>query len=168
MWFCEITRMLVITSVADQIPDRIRALVFLDGFLLENALLDIVPSEIAQAIRDQAKATGEGWKVNPTPAHLLGVRDQQNVAWVDAQCTPQAIAIAEERIKLTGPTGNPGQIQDVAYVFPTECHPNLLVSHERAKAKGWKIRTINKSGHELMIDRPLELAEFLLEYAPTE
>jgi hypothetical protein len=40
--------------------------------------------------------------------------------------------------------------------------------HERAKAKGWKIRTIDNSGHELMIDRPRELTEFLLEYAPTE
>jgi pimeloyl-ACP methyl ester carboxylesterase len=53
-------------------------------------------------------------------------------------------------------------------MFPTECHPNLLVSHERAKAKGWKIRTIDDCGHEVMIDRPQALAEFLLEYARTE
>jgi pimeloyl-ACP methyl ester carboxylesterase len=157
----------VTTGVADQIPDRIRALVFLDAFVLENgeSLMDIVPPEIAQAIREQARATGEGWKVNPMPAHLLGVRDPHNIAWVDAQCTPQALATFEERIKLTG---NLEHIQDIAYVFPTECHPNLLVSHERAKAKGWKVRTINNSGHELMIDQPQELAEFLLEYAPTE
>jgi pimeloyl-ACP methyl ester carboxylesterase len=53
-------------------------------------------------------------------------------------------------------------------MFPTERQPNLLISHERAKAKGWKIRTIDDSGHELMIDHPQELAESLLEYAPTE
>ena len=53
-------------------------------------------------------------------------------------------------------------------MFPTERHPNLLVSHERAKAKGWKIHTIGSSGHEFMIDNPQELAEFLLGYAPTE
>jgi hypothetical protein len=48
--------------VADQIPDRIRALVFLDAFVLENgeSFMDIVPSELAQALRDQAIATGEG------------------------------------------------------------------------------------------------------------
>ena len=157
----------VITGVADQIPDRIRALVFLDAFVLENgeSFMDIVPSEVAQAVRDQAKATGEGWKVNPIPAHILGVRDPHDVAWVDAQCTPQAIATFEERIKLTG---NLEHIQDIAYMFPTECHPNLLVSHERAKAKGWKIRTIDNSGHEFMIDHPQKLAKFLLEYAPTE
>ena len=157
----------VITGVADQIPDRISALVFLDAFALENreSLMDIVPPEVAQAIREQARATGEGWKVNPIPAHVLGVRDPRDVAWVDAQCTPQAMATFEERIKLTG---NLDRVQDIAYVFPAESHPNLLVSHERAKAKGWKIRTIGSSGHEIMIDYPQELAEVLLEYAPTE
>jgi pimeloyl-ACP methyl ester carboxylesterase len=157
----------VISGVADQIPDRIKALVFLDAFVLENgeSLMEIVPSEVAQALRDQARATGEGWKLNPIPAQFFGVRDPRNVAWVDAQCTPQAMATFEERIKLTG---NLEHIQDIAYVFPAECHPNLLVSHERAKAKGWKIRTIGNSGHEIMVDHPQELAEFLLEYAPGE
>jgi pimeloyl-ACP methyl ester carboxylesterase len=157
----------VITGVADQIRHRIRALIFLDAFVLEDgeSLMDIVPSEVAQAIREQARATGEGWKVNPIPAHLWGVRDPHDVAWVDAQCTPQAIATFEERIALTG---NLEHIQDIAYMFPTERHPNLLVSHERAKAKGWKIRTIDNSAHELMIDHPQELADFLLEYAPAE
>ena len=75
------------------------------------------------------------------------------------------MASFEERIKLTG---NLEQIKDIAYVFPTECHPNLLVSHERAKAKGWKICTIDNSAHEFMIDRPQKLAEFLLGYAQTE
>jgi pimeloyl-ACP methyl ester carboxylesterase len=157
----------VISGVADQIPDRIRALVFLDAFLPKNgeSLMHIVPSEVAQALREQARTTGEGWKLNPIPAQFFGVRDPHDVAWIDAQCTPQAIAAFEERIKLTG---NLEHIQDIAYVFPTERHPNLLVSHERSKAKGWKIRTIGSSGHEIMIDHPQELANFLLEYAPTE
>jgi hypothetical protein len=103
--------------------------------------------------------------VNPIPADILGVRDRRDVAWVDAHCTPQAIATFEERVKLTGNFEN---IQDIAYMFPTECHPNLLVSHERARAKGWKSRTIDNSSHELMIDNPQMLAEFLLERVPTE
>jgi hypothetical protein len=142
-------------------------LVFLDAFVIENgeAFMDIVPPEIARAIRDQAKTTGEGWKSNPIPAHLLGVRDAHDAAWVDRQCTPQAIGTFEERITLTG---NLEQIQDIAYLFPTERHPNLLISHERAKAKGWKIRTVGNSGHELMIDQPQEVAEFLLECVPTQ
>jgi pimeloyl-ACP methyl ester carboxylesterase len=154
----------VIAGVADQMFDRIKALVFLDAFVLENgeSFMDIVPLEVAQAVRDQAKTTGEGWKIDPIPAHLLGVRDPQDAAWIDTQCTPQALATFEERIKLAG---NLEHIQDITYLFPTERHPNLHVSHERAKAKGWKSHTIANSGHELMIDHPLKLAEFLLECA---
>ena len=124
-------------GVADRIPNRIRALVFLDAFVLENgeSLMDIVPSEVAQALRDQAKAAGEGWKMNPIPAHMLGVRDPQDAAWVDAQCTPQAIATFEEPIKLTGRFED---IQDIAYVFPTECHSNLLVVTNGRKPKAGK------------------------------
>jgi pimeloyl-ACP methyl ester carboxylesterase len=157
----------VIAGVADEISDRIRVLVLLDGFVLENgeSLMDIVPPEVAQFLRDQAHVTGEGWKVSPVPAHMFAVRDPHDVAWVDAQCTPQAIATFEERIQLTGDFEH---VKNFAYVFPTDCHPNLLISHERAKAKSWKSRTIDNSGHELMIDQPQELAEFLLEYAPTE
>jgi pimeloyl-ACP methyl ester carboxylesterase len=156
----------VIAGVADQMPDRIKALVFLDAFVLENgeSFMDTVPSGVAQAVRDQAKTTGEGWKIIPIPAHLLGVRDPQDAAWVDAQCTSQALTTFEEPIKLAG---NFERIRDIAYLFPTERHPNLHVSHERAKAKGWKTHTIDNSGHELMIDRPQKLAEFLLEYALT-
>jgi hypothetical protein len=140
-------------------------LVVLDAFVLENgeSVMDIVPSEVAQALRDQARATGEGWKVNPIPAHILGVRDPHDVAWVDAQCTPQAIATFEERITLTG---NLDDIQDIAYILPAERHPNLLVSHERATAEGWKRCTIDNSGHDLMIDHPQALTGFLLEYGP--
>jgi pimeloyl-ACP methyl ester carboxylesterase len=157
----------VIAGVADQILDRIKALVFLDAFVLENgeSLMEIVPSEIAQAVREQARATGEGWKMNPIPAQFFGVRDPHDVAWADAQCAPQAMATFEERIKLTG---NLEHIQDIAYMFPSECHPNLQVSHVRAKAKGWRILTIDNSGHELMIDQPQKLATLLLEDAPSE
>jgi pimeloyl-ACP methyl ester carboxylesterase len=153
----------VITGVADQIPDRIRALVFLDAFLPENeeSFMDIVPSEVAQAIRDQAKATGEGWKLNPIPAQLLGVRDRTTLRGLTHNALHRQIATFEERIKLTG---NLEHIQDIAYVFPTACNPNLLVSHKRAKAKGWKMRTIDSSGHEFMIDHPQTLTKLLLGY----
>jgi pimeloyl-ACP methyl ester carboxylesterase len=139
----------VITGVANQIPDRIRALVFLDAFVLENGecFMDIVPSEVARAMRDQAKATGEGWKTNPIPAHILGVRDPRDVAWVDTQCTPQAIATFEERIKLTG---NLEHIQDIACMFPPayqkfgRAEPewgwsNACIQSARAEADGFRL-----------------------------
>ena len=36
-------------------------------------------------------------------------------------------------------------------------------AHERAKAKGWKTRTVT-CGHEVMLDHPGELTDLLLEF----
>jgi hypothetical protein len=101
-------------------------LIFLDDFVHENgeSFMDVVPSEVAQAIPAQAKATDEGWEVNPIPTHLLGVRDPHDVAWVDAQCTPQAIAtLTNASSSQAMLTGNLKHIQDIAYVVSDRMSP---------------------------------------------
>src|SRR5579863_4737123 len=59
----------VISGVADQIPERIRALVYLDAFILEDgeSLFDVVPPAQGPAMRQQAQTSGDGWKVRPFP-----------------------------------------------------------------------------------------------------
>jgi hypothetical protein len=37
-------------------------------------LIDLI-SKIPQALGEQARGTGEGWKLNPVPAHIWGVRN---------------------------------------------------------------------------------------------
>jgi pimeloyl-ACP methyl ester carboxylesterase len=153
----------VISGAGDQIPDRIRALVYLDAFVLEDGecLCDLVPPEQVRSMREQAQA-GDGWKVAPIPAEVFQV-NSRDAAWVNAQCTPQPIATFEERIRLTGGLS---RIQDVTHVLATgfrEGSP-FPFSHERAKAKGWKTRTI-PSGHDVMLDLPDELTALLLEHA---
>jgi pimeloyl-ACP methyl ester carboxylesterase len=157
----------VIGGAGDRIPDRIRALVYLDAFVLENgeSLFDVVPPEQGPAMRQQAQATGDGWKVPPIPAEVFQV-NPRDVAWVNAQCTPQPLATFEERVKLTGGLE---RIQDVTHILATgfrEGSP-FPVAHERAKKKGWKTRTI-ASGHDVMLDRADELIGFFLEYARGE
>ena len=157
----------VISGVADRIPDRIRAMVYLDAFVLEDreCLCDLLPEEAARNMRQQAEATGEGWKVPPIPAEVFKVNARDS-AWVDAQCTPQPIATFEERIRLTGALD---RIQDFTHILATgfrEGSP-FPASHERARQKGWKTRTV-VCGHDVMLDLPDELAALLLECASAE
>lgn len=154
----------VISGVADSIPDRIRALVYLDAFVLEDGecLFDLVPPEQVQGTRQQVEASGDGWKVAPIPAEVFKV-NPSDTAWVNAQCTPQPLATFEERIRLTGGLA---RIQDVTHILATgfrEGSP-FPACHERAKAKGWKTRTM-ACGHDVMLDLPGELTALLLEYA---
>ena len=154
----------VISGAADSVSDRIRALVYLDAFVLEDgeALIDLLPPEQVQRMRQLAEDSGEGWRLAPIPAEAFNV-NPRDAAWVNRQCTPQALAAFEERIRLTGGLD---RIKDATHILATgyqEGSP-FPACHERAKKKGWKTRTM-ASGHDVMIDLPDELTAFLLEYA---
>jgi pimeloyl-ACP methyl ester carboxylesterase len=151
----------VITGAADRVPDRVRTLVYLDAFVPEDgeALIDLLPSGQAQAMRQGAV---ENWQVPPIPAEAFKVNPRDS-AWVNRQCTPQSLKTFEEPLALTSASGS---IKDVTHILATgyqEGSP-FPACHERARAKGWKTRTI-ACGHDVMLDLPEELTAFLLEYA---
>lgn len=150
----------VISGAADRIPDRIRALVYLDAFVLEDGerLSDLLSEGQAQGMRDQAKAGGDGWKVAPIPAEVFQV-NAGDAGWVNSQCTPQSLATFDQPFRLTGGLE---RIQDITHILAAgfrEGSP-FAACHERARAKGWKLHTI-ASGHDVMLDQPEELTHFL-------
>ena len=157
---------IVITGVADQVPARIRTMVYLDAFVPEDGecVFDLHSPVQAQQMRLQAKAAGDGWNVPPIPAERFKV-NLGDAAWVSAQCTSQSIASFEEHIRLNLV---PSHAHDATHILATGWdHSPFRSAHERAKAKGWRTRTIN-CGHEVMLDLPGELADLLLELATFE
>jgi pimeloyl-ACP methyl ester carboxylesterase len=153
----------VISGVADQVPERIRRLVYLDAFVPEDGecVFDLHPPEMAQRIRLQAQTTGAGWSVPPIPAERFNV-NLRDAAWVNAQCTSQSIASFEEQIRLHR---LPSNAHNTTHILAAGWDNSpFRAAHERAKAKGWETRTVN-CGHEVMLDRPGELTDLLLEFA---
>lgn len=153
----------VISGAADQVPERIAALVYLDAFVLEDgeSLFDLA-GDAAARMREQARATGDGWKVAPIPAEVFGVNTADR-NWVNAQCTPQPIACFEQKIRLTGGLNRIGNVTHILATGFREGSP-FPVSHERAKQKGWKTETV-ACGHDVMLDSPEQLATTLLRLA---
>jgi pimeloyl-ACP methyl ester carboxylesterase len=153
----------VIGGVADQIPDQIRALLYLDAFVPEDGecVLDLRSHEQVLEMRQQIQTTGDGWKVAPIPAEVFNV-NSRDCAWVNTQCTPQSLACFEEPIRLRGGLA---RIQDVTHILATGWGGLPLPAfHERAKMRGWRTRT-SACGHDVMLDLPNELTDLLLEYA---
>jgi pimeloyl-ACP methyl ester carboxylesterase len=152
----------VITGVADRIPERLRALVYLDAFILENgqALHDVLPRGVAEDQVRGANETGDGWRVPPITADFF----QVNVGdrpWVDRQCTPQPLATFRQRLRVEGsfPAAKVTHILATGYE-----HSPFPPFHEIAKRKGWRTRTID-CGHDVMLDRPAELVAMLHDAA---
>src|SRR5437016_6152844 len=93
----------VISGVADRMPDRIRSLVYLDAFVLEDGenLAQHVPEIQYQRLGEGAKNVGEGWMVPPIPGEVFKV-NTEDLEWVNRQCTMHPKACFQQRIKLKG------------------------------------------------------------------
>jgi pimeloyl-ACP methyl ester carboxylesterase len=154
----------VISGVAERLPDRVRSLVYLDAFVLEDGecLCDVLPEGQAEEMRTH---TIDGWAVPPIPAEVFGVNERDR-AWVDSQCTPQSLATFEQPIRLRGHFQRPTDITHVLATGFLEGSP-FPFAHERAKAKGWNTATVD-CGHDVMLDKPEELTALLLRHDTRE
>src|SRR5580658_10519078 len=121
---------MVATGVADRIPERIRALVFLDAFVPESgqSLMDFAPIPDNQLI--------DGWKCRPISAEVFGV-NLADRAWVDRQCTLQSLACFSQPAHLTGGLA---RISRIAYGFASGWLGDQSPFHrfyQQAKSRGW-------------------------------
>jgi pimeloyl-ACP methyl ester carboxylesterase len=142
---------MVITGAAEHIHERIASIVYLDAF---------VPND-RESLNDMA---GSGWPatgmIPPITAEQFSVNAADR-AWVNSRLTPQAGACFSEKLSLTGAAY---KVPKKAYIQASvSLSPAFQSAYERlSKTQGWKTYTID-CGHDVMIDRPAELAELLMK-----
>lgn len=151
---------MVITGVADQIPNKIHALVYLDAFLPEDgqSLFDINIPKNTQTFIANAGSIG-GLAVPPPPASFFNV-NAADAARVDALATPFPIGCFTERIKLGGAHR---AIDKHVYVHSTVLprESPFKPFYERVKNDpAWEAHTL-ACGHDAMLDMPDETTRIL-------
>jgi pimeloyl-ACP methyl ester carboxylesterase len=158
---------MVVTGVADRMPERIRSLVYLDAFLPEDgeSLVDLLPEDQREQLYAGVRAYGDGWKAVPIPAEAFVV-NSADCAWVNSQCTMQPLATLEEPVSLSGGIA---RIANVTYIHAEGFREGSPFPRfrDRARARGWNIVSI-ACGHDVMVDRPEVLTQILLEAAEAE
>jgi pimeloyl-ACP methyl ester carboxylesterase len=149
---------MVITGVADQLVEKIRSLVYLDAFVPENgkSMFDYLSTERSGQMRADAAQNGEGYKITPTPAAKFAV-NAKDAAWVDAMCVKHPLATFEQKLALSG-----RQLPKRVYTLASGWGPSPL--HQFAAHlkddREWQFVSI-ACGHDVMVDRPQELAAAL-------
>lgn len=151
----------VAQHVADRMPERIRALMYLDAFILENgkAVMDYLPDNGAMH-RAAANAKGDGWLVPPIPATVLAV-NPADVSWVDRQCTPMPLKAFTDSAHLTGACHT---VSRIGYIKATARAGAFDQFRQFAEGRDWWVRSL-PCGHDVPIDMPHELTSLLLEFA---
>ncbi|WP_225770026.1 alpha/beta fold hydrolase [Inquilinus sp. Marseille-Q2685] len=153
---------MVITGVAGEIGERIRTLFYIDAYAPADgqSLLDITGAETALAFLDQASRNGG--MIPPIPAATFNV-NEEDASWVDTMSVAQPLATFVQGVR-TGVESN--SVANRTYVFATANGGDWFVStHARLKEHSqWKVHEI-ACGHNIMLDRPQELASLLQKEA---
>jgi pimeloyl-ACP methyl ester carboxylesterase len=151
---------MVITGIGDRIPDKVRALVYLDAFLPEHdqSLFDINIPANSQKFVQGAGGVG-GLAVPPPPAAYFNV-NKDDASRVDALATPFPLGCFTEKLKLTGAHETIGKhIYVHSTVLPRESP--FRPFYDRVKDDpAWQAHTL-ACGHDAMLDMPDETAAIL-------
>ena len=147
---------MVVTGVADRVPERVRTLVYLDAFVPQHgqALIDLVRPQVRAAVEK------EPVYVPPLPPQMQGMTDPQEIAWLDGRRDAQPLKTftqplsLEERFK--------GQR---VYIFCSGYSPTSFAPFaERARNdRAWRYHEL-PTHHYPQISMPRETAGLLLEY----
>jgi len=157
---------MVITGVADRVPDRIRELVYLDAAhpVDGESLRKVAPQQIEPAYAGARSVDGVELVLWPMPgmAAFFGVTDPADGAWTDSKLTPHPWKCFDEPLRL----GNGDAMRRIPRTN-INCTESLRNSSEQwrarqlAGARNFEIDT----GHDLMITEPRAVADMLLEIA---
>lgn len=147
---------MVTTGVAEQVPEKIHQLIYLDAFVPENgqSLADVLGPEITAAAGQLAAAYGDGWRV---PYYPPGAD----------RTTDFMLKAAQQPVTLDNP-----QVAQVArtYVHFTAKPPDDMYRGiferiaARAREEGWNCRRMT-TAHEGIFTAPHDVAMLLLELA---
>jgi len=152
---------MVVSGTAEKMENAISSFVMLDAFFPEDgqSIVDLNVPTVVDAIRT-AERNG-ATTLPPRAAALFNVNENDR-AWVDAQCTPHPLKCFTQPVAVTGAReriGKKAYIRAASY-----SNPAFDRGLAAALAKGWRIYEV-PCGHDVMIDMPERLAEILQEVA---
>jgi pimeloyl-ACP methyl ester carboxylesterase len=148
------------SGVADQMPERIRHLVYLDAMITQGGMspFDGLSPETVAARRKAAESSG-GLSMAPPHASAFGVFAADDVAWLGRCMTPQPLSAYESKLNLNGPIGSSLPCTYIACTDPY--YEPLSSSRKWAQAQpGWDWKEI-ATGHDAMVSAPDELTRML-------
>ena len=145
---------MVITGVAEQLPERIRHLIYLDAFVPEDGQSagDLVGAEIMGYIQQAAERYGDGWRIPHDPP--------------DADCrTDFMLKAGQQALRVGNPES--GRIKRTFVQFTDKADDDFLKpvmekTAARVQEAGWTCLEMPFE-HWPFLDKPQEVATLLLE-----
>lgn len=159
---------MVITALAERVPDRLAGLLYLDAVIPEDGQtgFDLLPPDVRRVRQQQVLDDGEGWWMAPPPLAALGVTSPADVAWVGDRLTPQPLGTYTSPVSVSNPAARRlprtyVQCLNGAFVPVTEPFAR------RAEQRGSTVRRL-PCGHAAPIVAAEQVAGLVLEALPSD
>ncbi len=159
---------MVITGVADRVPERLAHLVYLDAHLPDNgqAASGAFGGSTNDVLQSLAKADGDAWLLPPLPLGVMGVMRPEDVAWAQPRRVPHPLRTLNEPLHLsrgvsTVPATYVRCSQRDGLIGTFGADP-LAAFQERAHQRGLRWRELD-CGHDAMVAVPESTARLLLD-----
>jgi pimeloyl-ACP methyl ester carboxylesterase len=169
----------VVTGVADRVPERISELVYLDTMPLPDgvAVIDTYPAEARGYVEKQVRELGEGWKWPMPPqdeltnfGSLQGLDDDQ-LRLLASRAVAQPFGTFTQPLRLKNPARAGLPKLGIACSFPMDQVRQLIASDDPLFSglaePEWRFAEF-PTGHYPMFSRPDDLAELLLDLTSKE
>ena len=150
---------MVISGVADRVPEKVASLVYLDAFVPENgqSLLSLLPPDLRLAT-----VSGEDWLVAPIPSASVGLKHPEVIALWEAKSAPQPLATLTQPVQMTGGIG---RVKQKMYILATDPARFTQFYDKLKNDPGWTVHSLPCT-HFIQLEMPDELTAILLKAIP--
>nr|WP_088327996.1 alpha/beta hydrolase [Bacillus cereus] len=144
---------MVITGVAEIIPEFIKNIVYVDAMIPNNgdSVMDIAGPEMSSHFIEEVKVHGDGWRIIPRNA------SNQRKTAMPLLAFTQSIEINNSIVNEIPHT----YIEILDHPANWPMTPIFQRSAEIAKERKWNVYSIQRGGHWVMQTNPEELARIL-------
>ena len=150
---------MVITGVADRVPEKVASLVYLDAFVPENGQSCL--SLLLPGVR-LATVPGEDWLVAPIPSASFGFKRPEVIALWDGKSGAHPLATLTQPLQLTGAIG---RVNQKMYILATEPARFTQFYDKVKNGPGWTVHTLPCTTF-MQLEMSDELTAFLLKAIP--
>jgi pimeloyl-ACP methyl ester carboxylesterase len=150
---------MVITGVADRVPEKVASLVYLDAFLPENgqSCLSLLPPGVPLAT-----VPGADWLVPPIPSAVFSLKRPEVIALWEGKSGPHPLATLTQPVQLTGGIG---RVKQKMYILATNPARFTQFYDKVKNDPGWTVHTLPCTTF-IQLEMPDELTAILLKAIP--
>jgi pimeloyl-ACP methyl ester carboxylesterase len=150
---------MVITGVADRVPEKVVSLVYFDAFVPENgqSLLSLLPSDL-----HLATVPDEDWLVAPIPSASFGFKRPELIALWEVKSAPHPLATLTQPLQLTGGID---RVRQKMYILGTDPARFTRFYDKLMNDPDWTVHTLPCTTL-MQLEMPDELTAILLKAIP--